>query len=102
LYGFGTRGRVGVTGMALGGVFGGRAAACFANASATYSFDTIGGWAVVVACLKGLAFIDRLLISPVRSGSPVYQKPFGENVKGLFPDRAREFKHLGCGTHRFG
>jgi hypothetical protein len=37
--------------MAFGGVFGGRRAACFASASTTYSLVTIGGWAVVVACL---------------------------------------------------
>jgi hypothetical protein len=33
--GFGTLGSVGVTGMDLGGVFAGRRAACFANASVT-------------------------------------------------------------------
>jgi hypothetical protein len=39
----GILGRVGVTRIAFGGVFAGRLAACFANASATYALDTIGG-----------------------------------------------------------
>jgi hypothetical protein len=57
----GTRGSVGVIGIAFGGLFGGRRADCFASASSTYSFETIGGWAVVVACLNGLARITILL-----------------------------------------
>ena len=48
-------------GINFGGVFAGRLAACLANASLTYSFDTIGGKAVVVACLKGRARIIYLL-----------------------------------------
>jgi hypothetical protein len=32
-----------VTGINFGGVFAGRLAACFANASLTYEFDTMGG-----------------------------------------------------------
>jgi hypothetical protein len=36
-------GSVGVTGMDFGGVFAGRAAACFASASRTISLVTIGG-----------------------------------------------------------
>ena len=53
---FGTFGRVGVTGISLGGVRAGRLAACRANASATNEFVTAGGNAVVVACLNGLPF----------------------------------------------
>jgi hypothetical protein len=36
----GILGRVGVTGINFGGVLGGRMAACFANASATYELVT--------------------------------------------------------------
>jgi hypothetical protein len=45
-----------VTGISLGGVFGGRLAACRANASATKLLVAIGGNAVEVACLNGLPF----------------------------------------------
>jgi hypothetical protein len=57
----GTFGSVGVTGISRGGVRAGRFAACFANASRTYSFVTAGGWAVVESCLNGfdrIAFIS--------------------------------------------
>jgi hypothetical protein len=50
-----------VIGINFGGVFAGRLAACFAKASLTYSFDTIGGKAVVVVCLNGLPRIIHLL-----------------------------------------
>ena len=40
LCGLGTRGNVGVTGIGLGGVFAGRLAACFSNASLTYELVT--------------------------------------------------------------
>ena len=59
-WGLGTLGSVGVTGIARGGDVGGRLAACFANASATYSFEAAGGWAVVVACLNGRARMIHL------------------------------------------
>lgn len=62
LCGFGTRGNVGVIGMILGGVFGGRLAACFANASLTKEltgkepvvgeFDFLYGMARIVNILS--------------------------------------------------
>ena len=48
-------------GIKFTGVFAGRLAACFANASLTYVFDTIGGKAVRVVCLNGLPRIIHLL-----------------------------------------
>ena len=47
-------GSVGVIGINSGGLCAGRRA-CFANASTTWSFDTIGGNAVALDCLKGRA-----------------------------------------------
>jgi hypothetical protein len=43
LCGLGIRGSVGVTGMSFGGVFAGRLAACFSNASRTYELVAVDG-----------------------------------------------------------
>jgi hypothetical protein len=56
------RGKVGVTGIARGGVRAGRVAACFAHASVTNSLLTGVGNAVRVSCLNGLARIREILL----------------------------------------
>ncbi len=61
LCGLGTRGKVGVTGMALGGVFAGRRAACLASASLTN--ELLGRTVSVLSldCLKSLALIEVIV-----------------------------------------
>jgi hypothetical protein len=84
----GTRGRVGVIGIVLGGVFAGRLAACFASASVTYALDTAGGNAVVVACLNGFPLIVLLLS---RRAPPVRIKADRASVQNDgAPSRQRE------------
>jgi hypothetical protein len=51
----GILGSVGVTGINFGGVLGGRMAACFASASATYELVTGGASALSEGRLWGIA-----------------------------------------------
>ena len=67
LRGLGMRGRVGVIGISLGGVLGGRSAACFSNASRMHSlFGTCGmsmagflGGSSLMVHLGGLGAADQ-------------------------------------------
>jgi hypothetical protein len=57
LWGLGTRGKTGVTGIAFGGVFAGRLAACVASASEMRLLVTGFSWVLFDDCLNGWARI---------------------------------------------